>query len=526
MISNKTGINIIVALATVLLFGIGTIKLFGTTVSSKFHRANDSVMSEVSFGDSGGSRNYRNSAVDAQVQFDAPERVPTIKRHVDYGTHPEVKTAVDSVSTFAIDVDTASYAYARRALQNNMLPSPHGVRVEEFVNAFTYRDKAPTEEALTAYLEAAPSPVSAESDTYILRIAVKAADLETVGRKPWNLTFLVDVSGSMGGDDRIGLLKAAMLESVEHMKPDDTVSVVTYAGRTEVALAPTLVKDRSTILRAIDELNTGGGTDMGTGLELAYDLASKSHDEGAVSRVVVMSDGDTNIGAMGQDALLAQIAEYAGKGIKMTTVGVGDQFNDADMEQLANRGDGSYVYLDGKAQVRKVFGDELAMWMQDVASDVKIQVEFDPMAVSNWRQIGYENRAMADSEFRNDAKDAGEMGVGHTVTALYEIKLTGEPSSNLATVRLRYRPEGAKSHIERELYLGTEGVKRQLSAASDDLKFSVAVASFALMLKHAPEAKNVTPELIEELVSAGHGERAVEFAQLVRRTKSLWAGRL
>jgi Ca-activated chloride channel family protein len=530
MISKKST-NILIGLSTVGLFGIAIVRLSGDTVSAKFNHASDSVTNDVMFGDFGGS-------VDNQVYFGNPNSArpgisygaapveKSVAQHIEYGTHPEVKTSVDSISTFSIDVDTASYAIARRALQNNMLPSPASVRVEEFVNAFEYRDSAPTEEALTAYLEAAPSPVSAEADTYILRVAVKAADIETVGRKPWNLTFLVDVSGSMGGDDRIGLLKAAMLESIAHMKPSDTVALVTYAGRTEVALAPTRVKNRSKILRAIDDLNTGGGTDMGTGLELAYGLAAESHTEGAVSRVVVMSDGDTNIGAMGQDALLNQIAEYAGKGIKMTTVGVGDRFNDADMEQLANRGDGSYVYLDGKAQVKKVFGDQLDTWMQDVASDVKIQVEFDPKAVATWRQIGYENRAMADSEFRNDAKDAGEMGVGHNVTALYEIKLTGEPSSTLATVRLRYRPENAKNHIERELYLGTEGVKRQLRDASDDLKFSVAVASFALMLKHSPEAENVTPELIEELVSAGHGDRAVEFASLVRRTKSLWAGRL
>lgn len=531
MAINKTWINLAVAVGVVVTFGAAITQMFGTTVSAKFHDANNGVVNNVVFGDFGpADQNHKWSGPTYVEQPVAnvwePQAAQQVAQHTDHGTHPVLRAAVDAVSTFSVDVDTASYGIARRALENGMLPAPESIRVEEFVNAFTYADKAPTEEALIAYLEAAPSPVSIEPNTYLMRVAVKAADLGSVTRKPWNLVYLVDVSGSMMGDDRIGLLKAAMLESLRHLQPTDTVSIVTYAGRTEVALQPTSAANADAIRHAIHTLETGGGTDMGSGLELAYGLAAKTTQEGAMGRVVVMSDGDANIGATGYDQMLQQIEQWADKGIKMTTVGVGDRFNDTNMEQLANKGDGSYVYLDGLSQVKKTFGDELPTWMQDVASDAKIQVEFDPSAVATWRQIGYENRAMADSEFRNDARDAGEIGLGHNVTALYEVTLTGTPSDELATVRLRYRPEGASNHIEREVLLNSKDVKTRLDQASDDLKFSAAVASFALMLKRAPESKHVTPELIEELLVSAKGDRAVEFAKLVKKTRNLWAGRL
>ncbi|MEZ4458497.1 MAG: von Willebrand factor type A domain-containing protein [bacterium] len=533
MEKKNTGIAILTGTALLCGMGLVSAKIFGTTVSSKFNHASQSVVNEVTFGD---ATSYSYSSRPARQLRRAPERTHAVYPNPitrgessaptfhDYGTNPQVRTAVDTTSTFAADVDTASYAVARRALLNNMLPSPASVRVEEFVNAFAYRDPAPTEEALTAYLEAAPSPVSGEPDTYMLRIAVKAGDVTSVGRKPWNLTFLVDTSGSMQGPDRLGLVTAAIEEATSHLSPDDRVSLVTYAGNTRVVIENQR-PSKTLITNALQSLYAQGGTDMGSGLELAYGLASQGMAEGRVSRVIVMSDGDANIGNVGHDAMLASISEYAKSGIKMTTVGVGDNFNDAAMEQLADNGDGNYVYLDDRSEVERVFGDNLAMWMQDVASDTKIQVEFDPAAVSTWRQIGYENRAMADSEFRNDKKDGGELGAGHSVTALYEIKLNGTPSDEMATVRLRYRPEGAKNVVERQISMSTKSVKRSLGQASDDLKFSAAVASFALMLKRAPEAKYVTPELIEELVSSGTGARAAEFANLVRQTKRLWARR-
>lgn len=524
MVSKSQGFNVLLLTAVVGVFCGGVVKLFGTTVSSKFHSANHAVVNEVVFGGPDDFAPRPRSAV-------RPARMPHMVREShestfqDYGVHAAQRTAVDAVSTFAVDVDTASYAHARRALQGGYLPSPQSVRVEEFVNAFNYRDEAPTEEVLTAYLEAAPSPVSVDPDTYMLRVAVKAADLKTVGRKPWNLVFLVDVSGSMGDPDKIDMAREAMLTAVDHLRAGDSVALVTYAGATEVVLPATPAARRQDIQRAIMALRTGGGTNMGSGLELAYQEAAKATERGEMARVIVISDGDANLGHIGHDAMLEQISAGTEQGIKMTTVGVGDQFNDVLMEQLANKGNGNYVYLDGASQVEKVFGDELAMWMQDVANDVKIQVEFDPKAVVTWRQFGYENRAMADQDFRNDAKDGGEMGAGHLVTALYEVKLNGQPSDALATVRLRYRAEGATKHTEREVRLGSASVKGSVAAASDDLKFSAAVASFALMLKGAPEARHVTPEFIEELLVCAHGLRAIEFAELVKKTKPEWGRR-
>lgn len=517
MINSKKWTIILSGCATIGLSGVVTTRMFGQTMSAKFDHANHVIADEIRFdGPSSSSGSYPSY----HRTYEPNSR--RASHAVDYGTHPAVRAVVDATSTFAADVDTASYAVTRRALLNHMLPAPETVRVEEFVNAFSYRDQAPTTEALTAYLEAAPSPVSGDPNTYMLRVAVKAADIATVGRRPWNLTFLVDVSGSMQGADRLGLVSAAIEEAAAHLGPNDRISLVTYAGSTEILLK-NIKPDRARVRAAVASLTASGGTNMGSGLELAYGLASQGVSEGRVSRVIVMSDGDANIGDIGHEAMLQRIAEYAERGIKMTTVGVGDDFNDAAMEQLADNGDGNYVYLDDHAEVSRVFGDNLSTWMQDVASDTKIQVEFDPKAVATWRQLGYENRGMADSEFRSDKKDGGEMGAGHQVTALYEVTLTGEASSAMATVRLRYKPEGATSVIEREIPMSTSSVKHTLGEASDDLKFSAAVASFALMLKRAPEAKHLTPELIEELVATGYGQRAVEFATLVRQSKKIWA---
>jgi Ca-activated chloride channel family protein len=439
----------------------------------------------------------------------------------DYGTNEMVLVANDPLSTFAIDVDTGSFTNARRSIEEGWLPPPASVRVEEFVNYPDYDYDAPTGDSpLGVTLEAAPSPWA--SGRHVLRVGLHAPE-PAGARKPVHLVFLVDVSGSMNTPDRLPLAKECLASLVGGLGPEDTVGLVTYAGGVRAVLEPTPTTRKAEILDAIDQLRSGGGTAMGSGMTLAYEMASDAFVEGIENRVIVLSDGDTNIGATSHDQILAGIEEYAKKGITLSTIGFGrGNYNDALMEQLADRGDGNYFYVDSLEEGERIFGEKLTSTIQTVATDVKVQVEFDARAVHAYRLIGYENRDVADEDFRDDAVDAGEVGAGHRVTALYELILKDAPSGDLATVRIRAEKPGAENAAgEWTTPLPVSRVEDELADTTRDFRVALGMATFAEVLRGSAPEVELTDVAALIRGAARHGSDDSSLATLVDTAAAL-----
>ena len=569
-------VNGLILLTICFLGAITVVKVFGTTTEAKFAEANNSVSSEVRFDGPSDydytARNTRSSsrpqvvvqkkviresassrdrsadaarlraaeqaAAKARAKLDAvqqelatrpvteepiEQRENNVKAR-DYGVNPMTLTRQDPLSTFAIDVDTASYTRARSNLNSQALPYASEVRVEEFINYFDYEYPNPKEGAFGVNLEAAPSPFSTEKNRYLVRVGVQGKRVLDKDRKPTHLTFLVDVSGSMNAYNKLPMAKQALETLVDNLGASDTVSLVTYAGDTSVILASTSARNGRKIKQAIRSLSTRGGTDMGIGMQLAYEQASKSHEPGHNSRVVVISDGDANIGNTSHNAILQTIEGYIADGITMSTIGVGmGSYNDTMMEQLANKGNGNYYYIDSQTEANKLFSEKLTSTLEVIAKDVKIQVEFNPDAVSQYRLIGYENRDIADRDFRNDAVDAGEIGAGHSVTALYEIVRVDDATDLLATVRIRHKDPEDERPTEYSYPLTRGNVYSQLADASKSFQFATAVATFAELLRNSPYAKHVSYELVTEIArgSAGKWADRQEFVELVSKATAL-----
>ncbi|MCB9762963.1 MAG: von Willebrand factor type A domain-containing protein [Alphaproteobacteria bacterium] len=445
------------------------------------------------------------------------------ERYVDYGVNEMVLVEQDRLSTFAVDVDTASYAIVRRKLQDGMPVPPSAVRVEEFVNAFDYgyaRPPADSGAPFAVHLEAAPSPW--RTDRHLLRVGVQGREVPAAERPPLRLTFLVDVSGSMSSFDKIGLVRESLSLLVDQLGPEDSVAVVTYAGRTEVVLEPTSALNKYTIQDAIRRLQTGGGTAMGSGVELAYDLAMQGYVPGAENRVIVLSDGDANIGHTSHEGILRTITAYSQRGITLSTVGFGmGNYQDVMMEQLANKGDGNYSYIDSLQEARAVFVEGLTRTALTIARDVKIQVEFNPQAVIAYRLVGYENRDIADRDFRVDAVDAGEIGSGHSVTAVYELVLKDRPAAELATVRLRAKPPGPDAPAkEWSTVFQRSNMRSEWQEASRSYRLAAAVAAFAEKLRGSPHVLELSwaqvRDLAEDAVRPGVAREA-ELLTLIDR---------
>ncbi len=371
----------------------------------------------------------------------------------------------DPVSTFSIDVDTGAYSNMRRMLNSGQLPPANAIRVEELINYFDYGYDFPDnrEAPFNLITELAPNPWRDQS--YLLHIGLKGYQPPQDKRPPSNLVFLIDVSGSMQSQDKLSLLKPAMKMLNRQLNSSDRVSIVVYAGAAGAVLEPTAGDESRIIEQAIDRLTAGGSTNGGAGIELAYALAQSAFIEEGINRVVLATDGDFNVGNFDIDRLKSMIETKRKTGIELTTLGFGrGNYNDAMMEQLANIGNGNYFYIDTLKEARKVLVEELSATLLTIASDVKIQIEFNPAVVSEYRLIGYENRALRREDFNNDKVDAGEIGAGHTVTALYEISLVGQPgmvdplrygnevpetenasTSELAFLKLRYKTPGESS---------------------------------------------------------------------------------
>jgi len=430
-----------------------------------------------------------------------------------YGTNPFLDSEDDRFSTFGLDVDTGSWGVVRRYLRDGNLPPREAVRVEELVNAFDYGDPAPRRGDFRVVAEGAATPFAGRRDNpryRVLRFGLHAREVDTAHRKPAVLTFVVDVSGSMSAENRLGLVRKALSLLLDQLRSDDRVALVVYGSRGHVVLEPT--SDLEAIRSAIGRLVPEGSTNAEEGLVLGYDVARRAFVPGAINRVILCSDGVANVGRTGPESILARIGDAARDGIELTTVGFGmGNYNDELMEQLADRGDGMYAYVDDLNEARRVFVENLTGTLQTIARDAKVQVEFDPEVIARYRLLGYENRDVPDEKFRDDTVDAGEVGAGHTVTALYEVKL-----------RDGIDPDRDRRRTAAMLHLRWQSVA---TGEVEEIAVPVTVGDLAGSWREAPRSlrlASVVAELAEALKGT-YWARETDLDELFRRAQAVSA---
>lgn len=484
----------------------------------------------------------------------APEAVPPAWNTEGYDTIEETdfrSPLVAPLSTFSIDVDTASYANVRRFLKMGQLPPADAVRIEELINYFPYADQPPVEsldkggDPFAVHMDQTTAPWN--TDHRLLRIALKGYEMPWQDRPASNLVFLLDVSGSMGAPNKLPLVKQAMDLLVHRLDGRDRVAIVVYAGASGLVLPSTTANNHATIEHALDNLQAGGSTNAGAGIQLAYKVARDNFIKDGNNRVILCTDGDFNIGQTNRGELAAIAGEQAEAGVSLTILGFGmGNYKDGMLEELSNKGKGSYAYVDSESEARKVFLQDLASNIFKIAKDVKIQLEFNPAHVSAYRLIGYENRRLKAEDFNNDQKKAGDIGPGHSVVALYEVIPAGVPadlpvvddlkyqpqpatasrSGELATVKLRYKqPDGDTSKlITRSV---DNGDLVAFANASADVRFSAAVAAFGLLLSESENAGKIDFKAIGQIATGALGTdpggHRMEFTQLVRQAGALSA---
>ncbi len=428
-------------------------------------------------------------------------RPPNTERYAELDDNPVRLAAEDPVSTFSVDVDTGSYSNVRRMLRQGVRPPADAVRAEEFINYFDYGHAAPTSPGVPfrATTELAPAPWNPKR--HLLMIGIKGYDVAKAQLPPANLVFLLDTSGSMDAPDKLPLLKQSFAALVSQLRAQDRVSIVAYAGAAGLVLPPTPGDRGDEILAAIHRLEPGGGTDGSAGIALAYDMARRAFVEGGSNRVILATDGDFNLGTVDQGALETLVADQRRHGIALTTLGFGHgNYNDALAERLADVGDGNHAYIDTLQEARKVLVEEMQSTLLTIARDVKVQVEFNPALVADYRLVGYENRVLAREDFANDRVDAGDIGAGHEVTALYELTLVGSGAARIpplryggaqpvpagpaggeiAHLRLRYKRPGEDTSRLIETPVPRASLRQ---APSDTMRFAATVAAFADALR-------------------------------------------
>ena len=462
-----------------------------------------------------------------------------------FDANPVKVTAEEPVSTFSIDVDTASYAFMRASLNRGVLPQPDAVRVEEFINYFPY-DYAPPESPETpfaAHVSLMPTPWNAA--TRLMHIGIKGYDLVPAVRPRANLVFLIDTSGSMDSPDKLPLLIHSFRLLLDTLAPEDTVAIVAYAGAAGTVLEPTPVAEQGAIAAALERLGAGGSTAGAEGIRQAYALAERHFVEGGVNRVILATDGDFNVGIFDPDELEGYIARKRESGVFLSVLGFGmGNYNDALMQRLAQNGNGNAAYIDALSEARKVLVDEATSTLFPIAKDVKIQVEFNPALVSEYRLIGYETRMLKREDFRNDKVDAGEIGAGHTVTALYEITPAGSGAERIAplrygeeetapgtgregefaTVAIRYKLPDAETSTEIARHVTEDDALPGAAAAPEDVRFAAAVAAFGQLLRGGRYTGDYVFDDVIAAAQAARGEDPfgyrAEFLSLVRLAKS------
>ena len=445
----------------------------------------------------------------------------------NYGVNSFVSTTSDPLSTFAMDVDTASYSVMRRFLRDGHLPPPEAVRLEEFVNYFDQGYQPPEEGAFAIHVEGSPHPFSQDGH-WLLRVGIQGREVPVEERMDASLVFVIDVSGSMSRENRLETVKQSLSFLVGQLGEEDRVGIVIYGSRGSVLLEPTGGALKEEIMSAINRLTPGGSTNAAEGLVLGYEMAIGQVEPGRITRVILLSDGVANVGPTRSDSILSLVRKYVDEDVALSTVGFGmGNFNDVLMEQLADDGNGSYYYVDNLAEAHRVFVENLTGTLQVIARDAKVQVDFNPEAVRHYRLMGYENRKVADEDFRNDSVDAGEVGAGHSVTALYELELHPGAEGPLGTVHLRYQDPETYQFLETSREFYTEELVLRPEETSLRFQLSAAVAEYAELLRqnpwsHAQNVKGVlyAAERLHEL--APEDPDVAEFFHLVSRAAQIW----
>ena len=419
----------------------------------------------------------------------APESTPYGGvTYEDPGVNPYVDPDEDEVSTFGLDVDTASYTIAQRYVDDGNRPDPASVRVEEWVNAFEQGYGSPDDEAFAIVADGGPTPFT-EADEVLLRIGLQARDVRDRARDDAALTFIIDTSGSMEREGRLELVKDALRLLVDQLGRNDTVAIVTFGDDARVLLGPTRASQGNEILGVIEQLRPGGSTNLEAGLRLGYDLARESLTENGIDRVVLASDGVANVGLTDPESILDAIHRDAEAGIELVSVGVGmGNYNDTLLEQLADQGDGFYAYVNVLDEARRLFTEDLTGTLQTVALDARAQVEFDRDVVAAYRLVGYENRDVNDDDFTDEEVAAGAIGAGHAVTALYALRLREDVGRQdlLATVRLRWTDPDTDAVDELTREVRTNDLARSFEASDPHFRFDAIVAATAEVLRDSP----------------------------------------
>ncbi len=457
------------------------------------------------------------------------------------------RTANSPLSTLSIDVDTASYSKVRQFLNRHRLPPADAVRIEELINYFNYDYSEPADEhPFAANVEVAECPWT--PGHRLVRVGIKGKEMKQSERPVSNLVFLVDCSGSMKAENKLPLVKKGLRMLVEQLEETDSVAIATYASSANVVLRSTPGNEQQKILAAIDSLQSGGSTAGGAGLEVAYSVALQNYIKGGTNRVILCTDGDFNVGTTSPGELVRQVEQYAKQGVQMSVLGFGmGNHNDAMLEEVSNKADGNYAFVDTKLEARKVLVEQMSGTLVTIAKDVKIQVEFNPAKVAGYRLIGYENRRLATEDFQDDKKDAGEIGAGHCVTALYEVVPVGvdssvklpeaidlkyqnkeesskaEASDELLTVHLRYKLPDAETSTPMSLAVLDGG--QQFGEATPDFQFAAAIASFGMLLRGSQYKGDSTYDGVLEIAAAAKGNDPFgyrgEFLALVKTARAL-----
>ncbi|MBN1817288.1 MAG: von Willebrand factor type A domain-containing protein [Sedimentisphaerales bacterium] len=445
-----------------------------------------------------------------------------------YGVNAFIDTEDDPLSTFAIDVDTGSYTICRSYLRDGHIPPAEAVRVEEFVNYFDYAYPAPQEQAFAVFADAAQWTFgSGRKNSYLLRIGIKGQQVPSELRKPAILTFVIDVSGSMNRENRLGLVKQSLRILVDQLHPDDRIGIATYGSRGQKVMDHVSLRYRDHILSVIDRLKAGGSTFAEEGIRIGYEMAQKEFREGYINRVILCSDGVANVGKTGPQQILQTIQEGTKAGITLSALGFGmGNYNDTLLEQLGDKGNGHYAYIDTLGEAQRLFGESLTSILQVIARDVKVQVDFNPKVVRSYRLIGYENRDVPDDKFRDDRQDGGEIGAGHACTALYEIKLWDQPRHRLAEMHIRYKDPDTDETIEVVAGIGPEDFHEDFNTSPLDLQLATTIAEFAEILRKSPWAGGATldsvQEKIEGIQNQWTGNKNIEeLAGLIRQAIQL-----